>query len=77
MSTLRKNGGSRENGFSAAHTLGQVPGAAQVGLGIPAAATVVSHGLWFELEMRLTIVPVIVLLASALYAESMCVLKSN
>ena len=50
-------------------------------LGILAAATVVSHGLRFELEMRLAIVPVIyaviVLLASALYVESKCVLKSN
>ena len=43
-------------------------------LGSLAAATFISHGLWFELEMRLAIVPVIyaviVLLASALYVES-------
>ena len=46
-------------------------------VGILAAATVASHGLWFEVEMHLEMVPVIVLLASALYVEGKPVLKSN
>ena len=46
-------------------------------VGILAVATLASHGLWFEVEMRLEMVPVIVLLGSALGVEGKPVLKSN
>ena len=65
------------NGFQLALGLGHVPWTTYAGQGILVVVTAFSHGISFAFEMHPEIVPLIVLLASALFVEGKCLLTSK